>query len=130
MSTQRTRGDRNSLEVATGVVLMAGLVASLLLLVAGVVSLYTARGHLAISNEPDMYLVGKGLVGLLTELISGRFAGGPGVRLMTVGIVILILTPYVRVITSVAYFAWQRDLKYLAITVAVLVILTLSLILH
>ncbi len=41
-----------------------------------------------------------------------------------------LVTKRTRVIASVVYFALKRDLKYLAITVLVLGILTLSLILH
>jgi uncharacterized membrane protein len=44
-----------------------------------------------------------------------------------VGVVILILTPYVRVLMSVLYFAWEKNTKYILITLFVLLLLTISL---
>jgi uncharacterized membrane protein len=49
---------------------------------------------------------------------------------MTLGIAVLILTPYSRVLLSVLYFFWERDFKFCLITLFVLVILTLSLAAH
>jgi len=49
---------------------------------------------------------------------------------MTAGLVILILTPFLRVILSVFYFALKKDFKYVIITVFVLLALTISLLLH
>jgi uncharacterized membrane protein len=46
---------------------------------------------------------------------------------MSVGVVILILTPYVRVLMSVLYFAWEKNTKYILITLFVLLLLTISL---
>jgi uncharacterized membrane protein len=49
---------------------------------------------------------------------------------MTLGITTLILSPYARVVVSVLYFAWQRNIKYTLITIFVLTVLTISLALH
>jgi hypothetical protein len=48
----------------------------------------------------------------------------------TPGIVILLLTPYLRVVFSVLYFSFEKDYKYALITLFVLIVLTLSLTLH
>jgi len=53
-----------------------------------------------------------------------------GLWLMTLGIAILILTPYVRVIMSVAYFIGRKDIKYSLITLFVFILLTISLLFH
>jgi uncharacterized membrane protein len=45
-------------------------------------------------------------------------------------IAVLILTPYARVVMSVLYFIGRRDIKYTLITLFVLILLTLSLLLH
>lgn len=130
MSTERFPKDDHGLETATAILLIVGLAVSLAFLAAGVLSLYAARGSLQISRDPDMYLVGKGFAGLLAQVYRTGAAAAPGVLLMTIGIVVLILTPYARVVVSAIYFAWKRDFKYLAITLIVLLTLTLSLILH
>jgi uncharacterized membrane protein len=46
---------------------------------------------------------------------------------MTLGIAILMLTPYVRVILSVIHFSRERNIKYVLITLFVLALLTISL---
>jgi uncharacterized membrane protein len=63
----------------------------------------------------------------MIELLKGDYAGKMAVFLMSVGVVILILTPYVRVLMSVLYFAWEKDTQYIFITLFVLVLLTISL---
>ena len=49
---------------------------------------------------------------------------------MTLGIVVLILTPYAWVIMSVLYFLKKRDFKFFLVTLLVLLIITLSLATH
>ena len=46
---------------------------------------------------------------------------------LTLGIAVLILTPYLRVLLSVFYFLWEKDFKFSFITFFVFLILTLSL---
>ncbi|MEM4358582.1 MAG: DUF1634 domain-containing protein [Candidatus Caldarchaeum sp.] len=50
--------------------------------------------------------------------------------LMTAGLVILIFTPYSRVLTSIVYFAAERNIKFLLITLFVFAVLTTSLLTH
>ncbi len=60
------------------------------------------------------------------SLFSGSPVSWP-IRVITLGIAVLILTPYVRAILSVIYFAAHENWKYLVITLFVLTILTISL---
>ncbi|GBC70814.1 hypothetical protein HRbin02_00585 [Candidatus Calditenuaceae archaeon HR02] len=50
--------------------------------------------------------------------------------LMAIGLILLMLTPYARVIASFTYFAARRDVKYSLITAFVLLVLTVSLLTH
>ncbi|MEM1986961.1 MAG: DUF1634 domain-containing protein [Candidatus Caldarchaeum sp.] len=50
--------------------------------------------------------------------------------LMTAGLVILIFTPYSRVLTSIVYFAAERNITFLIITLFVFALLTTSLLTH
>jgi uncharacterized membrane protein len=45
---------------------------------------------------------------------------------MALGMAILILTPYVRAVLSVVYFASRKNLTYLIVTLFVLIVLTVS----
>ena len=48
-------------------------------------------------------------------------------EVLGLGIVVLMLTPYVRVVASVLYFGLAKNPKYLLITLFVLLVLTASL---
>ncbi|PZS04744.1 MAG: hypothetical protein DLM69_01505 [Candidatus Chloroheliales bacterium] len=58
----------------------------------------------------------------LGNLIPALFAFEP-LAFVEAGVILLILTPIIRVATSVLLFARERDLLYVAITVLVLVVL-------
>jgi uncharacterized membrane protein len=117
------------LEEVISYVLIIGVVTSLLFEVAGMLLFYRAYGSLAISQDSRMFLRGKNFFIFLVQL----FAGSPAslsIKLFTLGIAALILTPYVRAVLSVIYFAVKGNGKYLVITLFVFTILTISLLIH
>jgi uncharacterized membrane protein len=73
---------------------------------------------------------GRDFFSFIYGLFSGQSNPGAAIWLITVGIVLLILTPFVRVIISVFYFGWEKNFKYVVITLFVFVVLVLSLTLH
>lgn len=91
---------------------------------------YRSYGNLAISPDRAFFIQGHDFFSFMFELLCGAHQGSVAVVVMTAGIVVLILTPLVRVALSVVYFGWERNLKYVAITIFVLVVLVLSLALH
>lgn len=56
------------------------------------------------------------------------FTGLNAFALVSTGIVILMLTPYLRVLAAVVYYAVERDWKYVAITSTVFTLITVALI--
>lgn len=52
------------------------------------------------------------------------------IRIMTLDIVLLIVRPFIRVIAYVIFFGYKRNFKYFLMTSFVLIVLTLSLIIH
>jgi len=117
-------------ERAISYLLFTGVVISLILEVIGIALFYQTPGRLAISESEGMFIHGKDFFHFIWGLIRGEPGGTTGLFLMTLGIAILILTPYLRVILSVFYFGWTRNAKYTLITLFVLVILSLSLAMH
>jgi uncharacterized membrane protein len=117
------------LEGVISYVLIIGVVTSLLFEIAGILLFYRAYGSLAISHDSRMFLRGKNFFIFLVQLFSGSPAS-LSIRLITLGIAVLILTPYVRAVFSVIYFAVHENWKYLVITLFVLAILTASLLMH
>jgi len=66
----------------------------------------------------------------LSDLLRRGSTQEEGLWLMTLGIAILILTPYARVIMSILYFIGRKDMKYTLITLFVFILLTISLLFH
>lgn len=66
----------------------------------------------------------------LSDLLWRGSTQEEGLWLMTLGIAILILTPYARVIMSILYFIGRKDIKYSLITLFVFILLTISLLFH
>jgi uncharacterized membrane protein len=76
-------------------------------------------------------LTGRGSVGgdaiphTLGDTLAGVAAGSPA-AIVVLGLLVLLATPLLRIIVSVATFARERDWRYVAITLLVLAILLLS----
>ena len=126
--TTAGKGD-TKLEGVISYVLIIGVVTSLLIEIAGVILFYHTYGNLAISHDSRMFLQGENFFIFLARLFSGSSMSWP-IRVITLGIAVLILTPYVRAMLSVIYFAVHGNRKYLVITLFVFTILTISLFVH
>lgn len=122
--------DESRLELTISYILIIGVIASLVLTVAGLF-FYYSQGRLAISlSNPTMFIHGQNFFNFIDKLASGGTDHNKVIFFITVGIVILMLTPFIRVIASWLYFGARKDIKYMVITLYVLIVLTLSLLLH
>ncbi|MBP1724443.1 MAG: hypothetical protein H6Q44_2148 [Deltaproteobacteria bacterium] len=117
-------------ELAISYLLAAGVVSSLILVAAGILLFYFQFGNLAISEKKVMFLQEKNFFYFLYDLFRDGPSHGFSLWVMTLGIAVLILTPYARVLLSVLHFIREKDFKFSVITLFVLVILTLSLAAH
>lgn len=121
----------DKLDLAISYVLISGVLASVIIEILGIANYYLTTGSLDILFQPNQSMRGANFfeysTSLFTQLSSGVWAP---MQLLSLGIVLLMITPYVRVLVSVVYFGFARNLKYLFITVFVLIILTASLLLH
>jgi uncharacterized membrane protein len=129
MKPRTPEGRESKLEPVISWVLLAGLAVSMVLELAGMVLYWRAHGGLAVSQDPSAFIRGRNFFKFVAAQLSGGSGDAPSL-LMIAGIVVLLLTPYLRVILSAAYFAWERNLKYVLITLAVLAALTVSMLLH
>jgi uncharacterized membrane protein len=126
--TQRGSGE-SGLETAVSWLLIVGVVISLVLEIAGIAVYYHAYGELRVSTDPSAFIQGKNFFTFIYDQFR-HGQGGAAARLMTAGIIILMLTPYVRVIVSTIYFARERNIKYVVITGFVVIVLTAALLRH
>jgi uncharacterized membrane protein len=130
MNAGKSNSSESRFEKAISYLLITGVIISLILEIVGVVLLYRAYGSLDISHEAGVYIKGHDFFSFIYQQIQDVQTIKPAILFMVLGIIVLILTPYIRVITSVIYFAWQKNLKYVLITLFVLIVVTLSLALH
>jgi len=116
------------MDTVVGTLLLGGVLTSLALIVAGLVWRRLSASHPVL----DQTLAGHDVV----ELIGADFRalGQGAVRprlLISLGIVALLLTPYLRVLASMLFFAFvEHNWKYTAFTAFVLIVLTYSLVLR
>jgi uncharacterized membrane protein len=110
-----------------GYILISGVVISLFLEVIGIILYYRSYGQFKILEDKAVFIHGKNFFYFLVELIQGEHIRQKAIWLMTLGVAILMLTPYVRVILSVIHFSREKNVKYVLITLFVLALLTISL---
>jgi uncharacterized membrane protein len=118
------------LESSISYVLITGVVVSLILEIVGIILYYRQTGTLAISERHALFIQGNDFFSFFTRLVYDTAKETTGLRLMAIGITVLILTPYVRAVMSVIYFAEKKNVKYTIFTLFVMAILTASLMMH
>ena len=121
-------GRRVDVDAIVGTLLLAGVLTSITLIAAGVVWRLLATGQLGFDYE----ITGTTVFGFVLLDVQQLLAGALRPRLLAnLGIAILMLTPYARVLASMVYFAVvERDLPYTCFTGFVLAVLTYSLFLR
>ena len=122
--------EETKLETGISYILIVGVVISLVLEGLGLILYFQATHSIAIDRGSAMFIRGNDFFAFLFNLLFETSRRINALRLMILGIAILILTPYVRAVASVAYFVTTRNIKYVVITLFVLVILTVSLMAH
>lgn len=118
------------LESLISYLLIIGVIAAVVLEVIGITLYYGAYGNVAYSQAPNVYITGENFFAFIVERIGNLFVTENAVAFMTAGIIVLVLVPFVRAIASCLYFAWEKNWKYVIITLFVLVVLTISLAFH
>ncbi len=119
---------RWDMEVLVGYILLGGVLASVTLLGAGLIWRWAATG----SVEFDYSLHGMNVFEFLRADLRQVASGAVRPRLLVnLGIAALLLTPYLRVLASMVFFAAvERNPKYTLFTAFVFSVLTYSLFLR
>ncbi|PVX27629.1 MAG: hypothetical protein CW716_01320 [Candidatus Bathyarchaeum sp.] len=120
----------SKLETVISILLIVGVVVSVVLEAVGIALYFGVYGDVNVSSNPAVYIQGENFFAFVVERLQNLFVAENAIAFMTVGIIVLFLTPYIRGITSAIYFGWEKNWKYVAITLFVLFVLTLSLALH
>jgi uncharacterized membrane protein len=119
------------LEVGISYILVIGVIASVVVESIGIAGYYHLNGNLDIIFAPGLALKGTDFFSYTGAAVQAFVKGSwTPFHILGLGMVLLMITPYMRVVASVVYFGWARNLKYLLITIFVLVVLTASLLAH
>jgi len=131
MVTREAEGSGETrLETLVSYVLITGVMISLIFEVAGMLFLYRASHSMVISQDVSAFVHGRNFFIFLGRVVRETRSGTSGLHLMLLGIVMLILTPYIRAALSVIYFASRKNVKYFLITLFVLAVLSVSMTMH
>jgi len=120
----------SKLETAISYILIIGVAISVLFEIIGITLFYQTYGNVQITQNKTFFISGMNFFAFIIDQFLHLFGSQNAIVFMTLGLIILILTPYIRAITSVIYFAWEKNRSYVWITLFVLIVLTLSLALH
>lgn len=112
------------LEDIISYILTFGTIFSIFLLSIGVIAYLVYIKEITL----DWILKGENLFVALNNVLSNVFQNNISYTFMAIGILMLMLTQYIRVIVSIVYFSLIKDCKYVVITLIVFIILTLSII--
>ncbi len=119
------------LDVVISYILIIGVIASVLLETAGIIGLFYSDGNVDIVFSPEFSLKGSNFFAYAGQAIQDLLLGKwTPISILTFGLLLLMVTPYLRVVASAGFFAAERNVKYFFITLFVLIILTGSLLAH
>lgn len=121
---EKGNGSKNGMNELIGNTLRIGVFAACIIaLVGGIYYLATTSGH----PVPDYTTFHKGAVSYTTfeGIVRGAFSLS-ATEWMQLGVVVLMLTPIMRVVLSLVDFSIQRDWLYVAITAIVLVVIIVN----
>ena len=121
---EKGNGAKNGMNELIGNTLRIGVFAACIIaLVGGIYYLATTSGH----PVPDYTAFHKGVASYTTfkGIVRGAFSLS-ATEWMQLGVVVLMLTPIMRVVLSLVDFSIQRDWLYVAITAIVLVVIIVN----
>ncbi len=128
VESSATEARQLEMDVLVGYILLGGVLLSMALIVAGLLWKYIQSGGVRLEYE----LAGMNLFQFVVSEIHLAVLGQVRPRLLiNMGIVVLMLTPFFRVLASVVYFlVVLKNWKYTVFTLFVLLVLTGSLFLR
>jgi uncharacterized protein len=105
-------------------ILRGGLALSLALESAGILWNYLNTGN---SYPPAWFAQNSTFFAFLSSVLSSLGSGATPLAVTGLGVAVLVLTPYARIIAAVLYYAVERDWKFVMITLSVFCIITVGL---
>lgn len=115
------------LQMGISWILRIGVFLSVVFEAAGLLLNYFETGSSALALTDSWRIAGGNFFDFAYSVGGSLLEGFRAFTLVSTGIVILMLTPYLRVLAAVVYYAVERDWKYVAITSTVFILITIAL---
>ena len=115
------------LELLLSYLLRSGVILSIALALLGTCLTFVHHPDYATTTRPlqEIPAVAKDFPHTVGETLAA-IGEGRGHGFILLGLLVLLITPVLRVAASVFSFAWQKDWRFVAITLTVLIILIVS----
>jgi uncharacterized membrane protein len=107
-------------------VLVGGLAISVTVEVLGILAYYSQSRTFGFDYTPQWQMTGQNFFSYAVRLLSSISIASP-TTLMALGILLLMMTSYARVFTTVLYFVFAKNLVYTVISLFVFLVLTVAL---
>jgi uncharacterized membrane protein len=117
-------------EAEIGYVLIAGLTVSVAVILIGILGYAVQSGGSSIEYTAGWQMTGPDFFAYLWNLLVSLSLSQSPVATMSLGVVLLMLTSYVRVLATAVVFAFSKSAKYTLISLLVFLLLTLTLVTH
>jgi uncharacterized membrane protein len=117
----------SSLSLGISWILRVGVTVSLALELAGVLLNYIQTGNQSLDLSTAWQFKGGNFFDFASSTVTSIGAAPNPLHIMSLGVMVLMLTPYVRVVAGVIYYGVQEDWKYVGITLFVLAVITTGL---
>ena len=119
-----------ALESIIGYALLICVIVALSLEVLGLILYVFTSNNMNIKLEQSLGIQEKNFFTYAARTICFTIRRPDYTNLMSLGLAVLMFTPYLRAVLSVAYFVLAKNYKYTLITSFVLAVITVSLIVH
>ena len=117
----------SSLALGISWILRIGVTISLALESAGLLLYYIQTGDSSLDLSSSWQFKGGNFFNFASSTVTAIGAAPNPLHIMSLGVMVLMLTPYVRVVAGVIYYGVQKDWKYVGITLFVLGVITTGL---
>ena len=118
----------SSLSLGISWILRVGVTVSLALELAGVLLYYIQTGNQSLDLSAAWQFKGGNFFDFAASTVKAIGPSPSPLNIMSLGVMTLMLTPYVRVVAGVIYSGVQEDWRYVGITLFVLAVITTGLV--
>lgn len=116
------------LQNGIGWILRAGVAISLVLESLGILLNYLRTGDAAVTLSSSWLAGGGNFFGFAARTVGSLSSSLSPVGISALGVIVLMLTPYARIIAAVVYYGLEKDWKYVSITLFVFSVITVGLV--